>query len=78
MFGLNKYVTKLHNIKWKFNPDLQKDYEDLLFVTFEEKQGYFFIQSILYTYVDILQGMEELNFVISKVENEITLEIVES
>ena len=77
MFALNKYLNKLHEIKWKFNPDLQKDYEDLLFVTFEQKnEGYFCIQSILYTYVDILQGLEELNFVVSKVENEIILEIV--
>ena len=77
MFALNKYLNKLYEIKWKFNPDMLKDYEDLLFVTFEQKQeGYFVIQSILYTYVDILQGLEELNFVISKVENEIILEIV--
>ena len=77
MFALNKYAEKIYEIKWKFNVDIQKDYEDLLFVEFEQKEnGYFYIKNVMYTFVDILVGLETLDFVVSKVKNDIILEII--
>ena len=77
MFGLNKYVHMLYKIQWKFKPEQQKDLEDLLFVTFKQNEkGYFMIESVSYTYIDILTGLEEVDFVLSKVQNEFIIELV--
>ena len=77
MFALNKYLEKLYEVKWKFSADKQKNLEDLLFVEFEQKDdGYFVINKIIYTAIDILVGLEDLDLVISKVKNNITLELI--
>ena len=77
MFALNKYLEKLYEVKWKFSADKQKDLEELLFVEFEQKDdGYFVINKIIYTAIDILVGLEDLDLVISKVKNNITLELI--
>ena len=77
MFALNKYLEKLYEIKWKFSADKQKNLEELLFVEFQQKEnGYFVINKIIYTAIDILLGLEELDLVITKVKNEIILELV--
>ena len=77
MFALNKFANKITEIQWKFDIGKKEDYEKLLFVKFKQNEkGYFTIEHVLYTYIDILMGLEELNFVVCKVKNDVTLEIV--
>ena len=63
MFGLSPYIDKIFEIEWQFPAKDKKDLESLLFVEFEETpQKTFKIINVKYTYVDILLGLEELDF----------------
>ena len=78
MFGIGMYLSKIFEIEWKFNPNLQKYLEETLFVTFKQKEnGYFVIKDVMYSYVDILQGLENINFVFTKYKNEYKVEVLE-
>jgi len=77
MFVLNSYLDKLYKIKWKFSADKKEEFEQFLLVKFKEtEEGYYVINNVVYTILDILPGLEKLNFVISKVSNEIILEVL--
>ena len=76
MFGLQKYLDKLYQIKWYFNETDLKDLESMLFVKFKSENDYFLLDTILYTYVDILLGLEELEFEFSKKNNDLILKII--
>ena len=76
MFGLNKYANKIFEIKWIFNPDKIEDLEKLLMVQFEDRNSHFVIDEIGYTYIDILNGLEKLDFVLSKNGSEIMIKII--
>ena len=75
MFALNKYLEKLYQVKWKFDTDMKDDLEDLLFVTFKTDGEYFKLDEIKYTVVDLLVGLEELDFELCKIDTEIVLQI---
>ena len=71
-------MAKLFELEWKFNPDQQDKYEHLLMVHFKQKDnGYFVIDDILFTTMDILNGLETLNFVFTKYGEIVRIEIVE-
>ena len=76
MFALNNYLDKLYKVKWKFNKDMKNDLEDLLFVTFKTDGDYFTLDTIKYTVVDLLLGLEELDFKLTKNESEMILQIL--
>ena len=77
MFALNSYLDKLYQIQWKFNIEKLRELEELLFVEFQQNdKGYFVIKTIHYSAIDILQGLEDIDFVLSKVKNEIIVELV--
>ena len=77
MFGLTKYVDKLYDIKWFINNDDLQDIEQLLYCKFtkERSKNYYKLGEIQYTYIDILLGMEELEFVFEKKDGEYLLTI---
>ena len=78
MFGLQKYVEKIYDIEWKFNIEKLQYFEELFFVKFQEKDnGNFVIEKIHYSYVDILYGLEDINFILKKSENDIIIEITD-
>ena len=78
MFGLNKYVDKLYTLEWKFKQSEKKDLEDLLFVEFESvDENTHKIKTIKYTYVDVLLGLEELNFKFEKLNDRYCIKIIE-
>ena len=78
MFGYGMYLSKIFEVEWKFNPNLQKYLEETLFVEFEQKEnGYFVIKEVIYSYVDFLQGLENINFVFTKYGKEYRVEILE-
>ena len=71
MIGFGKYLEKLYEVKWQFDPTLLNELEGLLCVRFtkDSEDKYYVIKEVLYTYVDILLGLEDLDFVFTK-ENE--------
>ena len=78
MFGLNKYTEKLFEVEWKFNKNKLNDIENLLFVEFKENEdGSFMIQNVLFSYFDILSGLEEFDFIFSKTKNKYILKILD-
>ena len=77
MFGFHKYLDKLYDVQWIFDEQHKNDLEDLMFVEFEPIQdNKFCVKKIRYTYVDLLLGLEELDFEIKKTQDTITLKIL--
>lgn len=76
MFGLHKYLDRIYEIKWIMDNSDAKALEELMFVKFDKKDGYFIINEIHYTYVDILLALETIDFEISKKDKDITLKII--
>lgn len=75
MFGLQKYAQKLYDIKWKFDETKLDDIEHMLYVKFKKENDYFMLETILYTYVDILLGLEDCDFDFIKQNDDYILKI---
>lgn len=70
MFGLSPYIDKIFEIEWSFPTKDKKDLESLLFVEFDTiGNNKHKIKTVKYTYVDILLGLEELNFTFEKLND---------
>ena len=76
MLQLHSYLNKLYKIQWYFNEKDKLDLESLLFVKFKQVNDYYLIDNVQYTYVDILLGLEEMNFEILKTDKEVKLKIL--
>ena len=76
MFGLQKYLDKLYEIKWYFKKTEWGDLESLLFVEFDVEDDHYVIRKIKYTYVDILLALEDMDFTFKKENNEYKLIIL--
>lgn len=76
MFGLNKYIDKLHKMKWHFNIEMKTDIEEILFVEFIEQDDHFKLQNIVFTFVDILYGLEQMDFEILKEGEDVSIKIL--
>ena len=76
MLQLHSYLNKLYKIQWYFNEKDKLDLESLLFVKFKQVNDYYLIDNVQYTYVDILLGLEDMNFEIIKTEREVKLKIL--
>ena len=76
MLQLHSYLNKLYDIQWYFNDKGKSDPESLLFVRFEANGDHFVIKNVQYTYVDILLGLEGMDFEITKKHNDIKLKIL--
>ena len=76
MFGLQKYLNRFFEIKWKFPSDMQNDLEDLLYVEFKREDDYFKIDKVLYTYVDVVIGLDEMSFVFTKSVDDLEIKIL--
>ena len=75
MFGFQKYLDKLFTIQWHFDKKNLHDIERILYVKFKQENDYFLLEEILYTYVDILLGLEEMEFEFLKKNNDFILKI---
>ena len=76
MLQLHSYLNKLYKIQWYFNEKDKLDLESLLFVKFKQVNDYYLIDNVQYTYVDILLGLEDMNFEIIKTDKEVKLKIL--
>ena len=76
MFGFDGYIDKLNTVQWYFEDDMKKDLEDLFFVTFIKHEEYYTIKSVIYSYFDILEGLKMLDFIITKKNDIIIIQIL--
>ena len=77
MFGITSYMNKIYEIKWKFNEKFLDTLEQDLYVEFKKVGQYYQIEKVLYSYVDMLLGLEDIDFDFTKKSNEciITLKL---
>jgi hypothetical protein len=77
MFGLQKYMDKLNDIEWYFPDDWLQSLEEIMYVEFEKCNDHYRLIKIKYTYVDLLLGLEEMDFNIKKINDKISLTILD-
>ena len=70
MFGITTHLEKIYKIKWKFDEKFVESLEKDLYVEFEKRDDYFQIKKVLYSYIDILLGLEDINFTFTKKDDE--------
>lgn len=75
MFGFTSYISKLHQIEWHFPNHMLDAIGQDLFVTFTAYDDHFKINEVLYSYIDILMGLEGYNFTINKIQDVMTITI---
>ena len=75
MFGLHKYLNRIYEIKWYFPAHDKRTLEQLLYVEFTPTEDYFLVTKVHYTYVDILLGLEDFDFTVTKSNDDIKLRI---
>ena len=76
MLGIVKYLPKIYEIKWIFDDKDLSDLQQLLYVQFKKENEHYLIETIQYTYVDILLGLEDVDFKLTKTVDGITLKIM--
>ena len=68
MFAIHSYMEKIYDIQWYFNENDKSYLEGFLHVTFERENDYYVISDILYSALDIIIALNDLNFEFKKME----------
>ena len=76
MLGLQKYLDKLYQTKWYIDEECVDDVSEMLLVTFKQQNDYYLLETIHYSYFDILTGLEELEFDFTKRNNDLNIKIL--
>ena len=76
MFSFHTSLNKIYEIKWKITKSQSDILASKLYVEFKPENDYYIIDKILYTYVDILVGLFDIDFELIKQNGEITLNII--
>lgn len=76
MFGLQKYVNKILEVKWFFPPQIKDELERIIYAQFSKQDNYYILKNITYSFVDILLALEDLDFDLIKKDNDIEIRIL--
>ena len=76
MFGLHKYIDKIFKIKWSFDSEYKTALEDMLFVTFKKQNDHYAIETIHYSFVDILLALESMDWQLTKKLDDLKIKIM--
>ena len=76
MFGLQKYIYLIDKIKWYFPSQLKDELEQILYVDFGFDKTHYYIQKVKFSYVDILLGLEDLDFELTKSGEDVMIKIL--
>ena len=68
MFAIHSYMEKIYDIQWYFNENDKSYLEGFLHVSFERENDYYVISDILYSALDIIIALNDLNFEFKKME----------
>ena len=66
MFTLHQHFEKLYKIQWYFPLEKKEEMEKRLYVVFKQENDYFLLQEVLYAYMDIVTGMDGIDFICEK------------
>ena len=75
MFGLQKYINKMLEVKWFFPSHLKDELEQIVYAEFVKQEDHYILKNILYSFVDILLALEDLDFELIKNEDDIEIRI---
>ena len=76
MFGLQKYVNKMLEVKWYFPDKLKDELEKIVYAEFTKQEDHYILKNILYSFVDILLALEDLEFELIKKGNDVEIHIL--
>ena len=76
MFGLQKYINKMLDVKWYFPAHIKDELEKTLYCEFTKENNYYVLKNIIYSFVDILLALEEMDFDLVKKDNDIEIRIL--
>ena len=76
MFTIHTYLNKLYDIQWYFHDNDKNELEHILYVGFEKVDDHYKIKQVHYTYVDILLGLEHIDFELIKTKNAIKIKML--
>ena len=76
MFGLQKYINKMLEVKWFFPAQIKDELEQIVRAEFSKKDNHYVLTNILYSFVDILLALEDLDFDMIKKDNDIEIRIL--
>ena len=66
MFTFHQHFDKLYQIQWYFPKEKKEDLEKRLYVVFKQVDDHYKLQAVIYTYMDIAYGLEDVDFVFEK------------
>ena len=75
MFGLQKYINKMLEVKWFFPSHLKDELEQIVYAEFVKQEDHYILKNILYSFVDILLALEDLDFELIKNDDDIEIRI---
>ena len=76
MFGLQKYVNKLLEVKWYFPAHIKDELEKIVYAEFSKEDNHYVLKNILYSFVDILLALEGLDFDLVKKGDDVEIRIL--
>ena len=75
MFAIHSYIEKIYDIQWYFNKNDKEYLEGFLHVKFKRENDYYVINEILYTALDIMIALNDINFTFTKMDKIYKLKI---
>ena len=76
MFTLHQQFEKLYTIQWYFPENKKEEMEQKLYVVFKQENDYFLLQEVLYAYLDIVTGMDGVDFTAEKIGDTMKIKIL--
>lgn len=70
------FLNKLYEIKWKITQSQADILASKFYVEFKQENDYYMIDKILYTFVDILIGLFDIDFELIQQNGEMTVNIL--
>ena len=75
MFGLQKYINKMLEVKWYFPDKLKNELEQIVYAEFSKQEDHYILKNIMYSFVDILLALEDMDFELVKNDKDIEIRI---
>ena len=75
MFSFHKYTNHVYDVKWYFDDDQKEVLEDKLQCLFRKINDYYCISYIPYTFLDVFEGLGDVDFIMKKYNNECRIQI---
>ena len=76
MLSLSNYLIKIPQIKFFFDEKYKRTIEEMAHVEFKSENDYYKIVKVKYSAFDILLALEDMDFVVNKKNEDVTIKIL--